>query len=233
MDSRDIFFQKLKAHSTSLNAKRQKMYSFSAKPTITDNQLRLQFIKRLTEAGGEVFVCSGIESVKLILCDVLANTKAESLVVSRSNLFEDNKFIDFVQKELPSCKCLLSSCENTFESRRSIRDSLASTFAGVGNAIAGFADSGAVAIQSTREEGRLLSLLTEIHIAVLFEKDLYQDLQSFAPRITTIFRDCSSSAITFIAGPSKTADIEKVLVTGVHGPRRFIVLLVLGEEDSL
>ncbi len=84
------------------------------------------------------------------------------------------------------------------------------------------ADSGVVAVESGPDEPRAASLLPSAHAAILRRTDIYPDLASaLASR-----GGARPAALTLIGGPSRTADIEKVLVTGVHGPKRFIVCIV-------
>jgi L-lactate dehydrogenase complex protein LldG len=97
---------------------------------------------------------------------------------------------------------------------------------GIGMALAGFADSGAIAIASTMNESRALSLLVDIHIAILPASRILPCLDAFADEMTRIARDGDSSALTIVGGPSKTADIEKVLVTGIHGPGKLIAAVM-------
>ena len=94
------------------------------------------------------------------------------------------------------------------------------------SAIAGFAADGAVAIASSKIESRSVSLLVLAHIAIVQASDVTEDLAAWSSELAERLRARESSAITIVAGPSKTADIEKVLVTGVHGPERFAVIVI-------
>ncbi|MDH7514867.1 MAG: LUD domain-containing protein [Bacteroidota bacterium] len=110
-----------------------------------------------------------------------------------------------------------------------VRDVFGSVFArnaaGVGRALYGFADSGAVLLVSSPFECRSLSLLVATHIAVLHESAIFPTFADAVESIEEYVRTSSPGALTLVAGPSKTADIEKVLVTGVHGPSRFAVVI--------
>jgi L-lactate dehydrogenase complex protein LldG len=92
----------------------------------------------------------------------------------------------------------------------------------VSAAAAAAADCGALLIVSSPEHGRALSLLPLEHVLLLRAADLREGLADCGD----VFEASSSAAVTIIGGPSKTADIEKVLVTGVHGPKRLIVLII-------
>ena len=87
-------------------------------------------------------------------------------------------------------------------------------------------DTGSLVMLSSREEARLISLLPPAHIAVLPASRLLtglDELFSILPRPAE-----QSSSMVLITGPSRTADIEQILVRGVHGPGEIHVVIVEG-----
>ena len=102
------------------------------------------------------------------------------------------------------------------------RDMAAGARVGISQACWGLANTGTLVLDSTAIEQRLVSTLPEIHIALLAEGSLLPDLPSLFSRIDPV----KSAYIAFISGPSRTADIERVLTIGVHGPKRLVVLCV-------
>ena len=92
---------------------------------------------------------------------------------------------------------------------------------GLTSADAAFAETGSIVISSGAGKSRLASLLPPIHVALVPESKLETDIFTW-----TAARQGDLPANTvFVSGPSKTADIEMTLVKGVHGPKRFIVIL--------
>lgn len=77
---------------------------------------------------------------------------------------------------------------------------------------------------------KLASSLPRVHIALLSSKDLLPDLPSAIARVADLLRDESRGerkpVVSIISGPSKTADIEMLLVYGVHGPHTLHVILL-------
>ncbi len=111
-----------------------------------------------------------------------------------------------------------------------IRSGLRKYLAGidVGLAMADFAvaASGTCALDSTNEEVRLASMICESSVLLVRKSTIYPDLPSIAP----LLRDMQSTGEpryhAFITGPSRTADIERVLAIGVHGPLELNIILL-------
>lgn len=82
------------------------------------------------------------------------------------------------------------------------------------------ADTGTLAGDSSRLDGRLASTLTGIHIALVPTSGILPDM----PTLLTRLHPDASNYIAMITGPSRTADIERVLTIGVHGPSRLVIV---------
>lgn len=95
---------------------------------------------------------------------------------------------------------------------------------GISSADYALADTGTLVLLSSHEEARMISLLPPAHIAVLPVSRLLTGLDE----LFTVLPDPSllTSSMVLITGPSRTADIEQILVRGVHGPGRVTVVLV-------
>ncbi len=85
------------------------------------------------------------------------------------------------------------------------------------------AETGTVVCTSGPQSARGSSLLPPIHIALVSEAQLVADLFDLFPRLAAGELPANVNLIT---GPSKTADIEGVLVTGMHGPGAVHLVLV-------
>ena len=77
------------------------------------------------------------------------------------------------------------------------------------------AETGSLVIKHCPEHGRLISLVPFLHIAVVEPKNFLPDLIDLFERLG---KEGVGGGVTMISGPSKTADIEMNVVTGVHGP---------------
>jgi L-lactate dehydrogenase complex protein LldG len=99
--------------------------------------------------------------------------------------------------------------------------------AGITRAELAVAELGALVQCSGDQGGRLLSLLPPLHIALLRVSDLVYTLADLSVALTdpARFPLGPPTGLALIAGPSKTADIEAVMVAEVHGPGRVEIVL--------
>jgi L-lactate utilization protein LutC len=104
------------------------------------------------------------------------------------------------------------------------REACAAADVGITSADYALADTGTLVLFSDAEESRLVSLLPPRHIAVVPVSRLIDSLDDLLGRVP-LPADATSSMV-FITGPSRTADIEQILVRGVHGPGDVTVVLV-------
>lgn len=93
---------------------------------------------------------------------------------------------------------------------------------GITTAQWGIATTGTLVLDGSRERHRLASLLPAVHIALLPAAYLLSELGEVLKSLPRPV----PPAVTFITGPSRTADIELQLVVGVHGPKQLHVVLV-------
>jgi L-lactate dehydrogenase complex protein LldG len=84
---------------------------------------------------------------------------------------------------------------------------------------------GSVLISSAQISGRRLNVFPETHVVVAHESQLTDYLDSALAKMQNKYKNQLPSLITNITGPSRTADIEKTLVMGMHGPKSLIVII--------
>ena len=92
----------------------------------------------------------------------------------------------------------------------------------------GIAETGTLVVRCDSEDQRLASMISELHVALLFEKDLRAGVFDVERELAG-FTGKPGSYTAFITGASRTADIERVLALGVHGPLE-LHIMILGEE---
>lgn len=84
------------------------------------------------------------------------------------------------------------------------------------------ASTGSLVQDAAAVERRLVSTLPNIHIAIVETSRIVPDM----PAVFSKIRPEQTNYISFITGPSRTADIERVLTIGVHGPEKLIIVFV-------
>jgi len=94
----------------------------------------------------------------------------------------------------------------------------------------GIAETGSLVLDSSSEDIRIATMLVETHVAVLPSSRIKPDSQSLEKELNSSFKTDSPSYTAFITGASRTADIERVLAIGVHGPQELHILIM--EENK-
>jgi L-lactate dehydrogenase complex protein LldG len=112
--------------------------------------------------------------------------------------------------------------------RDKLRQHCATVDVGISSADYALADTGTLVMLSSQNEARMISLLPPAHIAVLPVTRILtglDELLSVVPNAASV-----TSSMVLITGPSRTADIEQILVRGVHGPGQLTAVLVDSTE---
>jgi L-lactate dehydrogenase complex protein LldG len=118
----------------------------------------------------------------------------------------------------------LPGVQTGITSRDELRAACAKADFGITGAHYALADTGTFVMIASPQEARLISLLPPVHIGVIPDTAILPDLDE-------LFTQCpapaeTSSSMVLITGPSRTADIEQILVRGVHGPGEIYAVIV-------
>ena len=173
---------------------------------------------------------------KPILPDAISCFKSELEAINgQCILCEDEsdqflKIIDFLKsKDLPTIFCRDS---NIIKQLSKAGISTTNNPADFENMQAGIttceflvARTGSVIVSSAGESGRQMNVFPPIHIVIAKASQLVDFLTGALVSMQTKYGKELPSTLSTITGPSRTADIEKTLVLGAHGPKEFIVFL--------
>lgn len=88
------------------------------------------------------------------------------------------------------------------------------------------ARTGAVVLSAAQSSGRAMPVFAPVHVVVAYRHQVLDDTDEAIQFLLDKYGNCLPSSLHFAAGPSRTGDIEKTLVTGVHGPGKVLVLLL-------
>jgi L-lactate dehydrogenase complex protein LldG len=88
------------------------------------------------------------------------------------------------------------------------------------------ARTGSMVLSAAQISGRTTSVYAPVHLCIAFNSQLLFDVKDALQFLKEKYSNNFPSFVTFATGPSRTADIEKTLVTGVHGPKEVYCFLV-------
>jgi L-lactate dehydrogenase complex protein LldG len=106
------------------------------------------------------------------------------------------------------------------------KDFIKKAEAGLTTCEALLARTGSILVSSANSAGRRLSIYPEKHLVVAFATQLVPDIKEALLTVREKYAPKLPSMLSLISGPSRTADIEKTLVHGAHGPKQLVLFLI-------
>jgi len=175
-----------------------------------DRNLYVQlFVQSLEKLAGKVFVVPNPDAVPDVLGKLLDGKQA---VASNAPFLKTCGVQAFGQ------------VQSGFTDRETLRAACATTDIGITSADYALAETGSLVMLSSAAEARLISLLPPVHVAIIPRSRLLANLDEL---LATIPKPADqSSSMVLITGPSRTADIEQILIRGVHGPGEVYAVIV-------
>jgi L-lactate dehydrogenase complex protein LldG len=180
---------------------------------------------RVPQVGREQRIHSMLERVAALAGKTLhARSPAEArdyvaqLTNGRASVASNERFLrDIGVTDLPGVRTGLTD-------ETELRQTCASADFGISSATYALADTGTLVMMASNDEARLISLAPPVHIAIVPAERILtglDELHTVVPQPAD-----RSSSMVLITGPSRTADIEQILVRGVHGPGEIHVIVV-------
>ncbi|HYL37153.1 MAG TPA: lactate utilization protein [Bryobacteraceae bacterium] len=179
----------------------------------TDRNLRTRlFVQNLEKLSGKVILAPNAASATQAIQNILAGQPA---VASNAPF-------------LATCGVTsLPNVRSGFTDREALREASSTAVIGITSADYALAETGSLVLLSSPLEARLISLLPPVHVAVFPRSRILANLDELLRAVPLPAEQTSSMVL--ITGPSRTADIEQILVRGVHGPGEVYAVIV---EDS-
>jgi L-lactate dehydrogenase complex protein LldG len=163
------------------------------------------FAQEFTKLQGKFSFCANDKDLQEQLVKLIAEknwTKIYSVENKWNNILQNISIESYT--DLPSCEVSITSCENLV------------------------ARTGTIVLGAAQTNGRTASVYAPIHICIAYTSQVVYDIKDALLALKEKYGDGFPSFVTFASGPSRTADIEKTLVTGVHGPKEVYCFLVEG-----
>ena len=166
-----------------------------------DKELEMLFAEEFIKLSGKFAFCMDEADAKNQL-QLLFAQKKWAKIYSREKEFSSFLNPSLKSELLHDCDAAITSCHYLI------------------------ARTGAMLLSSAQDNGRTTSVYAPVHICIAYTDQLVFDTRDALSLMKENFGSKLPSSITFAAGPSRTADIEKTLVIGIHGPKEVYVFLI-------
>ena len=162
--------------------------------------LSVQFAEEFTRLQGRFAFCTDVHDLKLQLQQLLVEKNWTKIFFKEENIASLFNISSY--PNLAGCEISITGCEHLV------------------------ARTGTIVMSTAQQSGRTTSVYAPVHICVAYSNQVVYDIKDALQMLKEKYPGKLPSLITFASGPSRTADIEKTLVTGVHGPKEVYCFLV-------
>ena len=180
-----------------------------------------KFREEFERVGGVFYHVARIDDVPSLASRIAKERNAKRVITWASSVFSDGLGDRLRAEGLEVMEEPRGAAGG--DARARFREGASQAEIGVTGADLAVAETGSLVVISGGGKARSASLLPPYHIAVFGKGALVEDLEQVGVIFEAIHRDpdrnMSGASITFITGPSRTADIELTLTRGVHGPK--------------
>jgi len=172
-----------------------------------------EFELRARNVATEVFRIRRPSEARKVILDIVKETDARSVALVSCPLVESSGIID----ELRDNKVTV------YTKQDEIAENISTADIGISGVEFGIAECGSVCQDALAIESRLVSTLPPLHIVFMESSNIVPGIEDAIDVISGFFTE---GYISWITGPSRTADIERVLTIGVHGPSRLVIIAI-------
>ena len=167
-------------------------------------ELEIEFAEQFTKLQGKFVFCLNQQELAFQLNSLVRKQGWKKIYCREENMLKlmGPQLTEWLTDDLPGCEVSVTSCD------------------------ALVARTGTIVISTAQTSGRTVSVYAPIHICIAYTRQLVYDIKDALQIIKNRYGDRLPSLISFATGPSRTADIEKTLVVGVHGPKEVYCFLV-------
>ena len=172
-----------------------------------EQEIEVEFAEQFTKLQGKFIYCINRQELAFQLSSLIKKQDWNKVYCVEDKLIEPvaSQLEDrLIKNDLPNCDVSITGCEYLV------------------------ARTGSIVMSAAQKSGRTTSVYAPIHICIAYTNQLVYDLKEALQGIKEKYGTNIPSLITFATGPSRTADIEKTLVVGVHGPKEVYLFLVEG-----
>jgi len=171
----------------------------------SQQELEIEFAENFSKLEGRFSFCTDEKELVSQLQTLISLRKWTKLYSRETSLQEklsNAGFTTIYADDLASCDAAITGCETLI------------------------ARTGSIVMSSAQLSGRTTSVYAPVHICIAYTKQLVYDISEGLQQLREGYGQAFPSMVTLATGPSRTADIEKTLVVGVHGPKEVFCFLV-------
>lgn len=171
-----------------------------------EDSLDITFAQEFTKASGQFIYCENSNELKENLNSLVSENNWQNIFCQDTN----------IKKILNDAGIPFNSDDSTFIDME----------VGITNCEFLIARLGSIVVSSKQTAGRKLNVFPPTHIVFADTSQIVPDIKHALRAIKEKYNNSLPSLISVITGPSRTADIEKTLVMGAHGPKNLFVFLL-------
>lgn len=168
-------------------------------------EAEVEFAENFTKLQGKFSFCLSEKELVQQLQTLIGARKWNNIYCREEKVIsalQQNGFAQNFSNDLAACDASITTCELLI------------------------ARTGSIIMSSAQQSGRTVSVYTPVHICIAYTDQLVYDIKDALLRMKEKYAENLPSLITLATGPSRTADIEKTLVVGVHGPKEVFCFLI-------
>ena len=167
-------------------------------------ELEIEFAEQFTKLQGKFIFCLNQQELAFQLNSLVRKQGWTKIYCREENMLKliDLQLSEWLTRDLSGCDVSITGCEILV------------------------ARTGTIVMSTAQSSGRTVSVYAPVHICIAYTRQLVYDIKEALQIIKNRHGNRLPSLISFATGPSRTADIEKTLVVGVHGPKEVYCFLV-------
>jgi L-lactate dehydrogenase complex protein LldG len=172
--------------------------------TPLQQDIEVEFAENFTKLQGRFSFAGSVEEVAAQLQTLIQARGWQAIYCREESLIsalQQHGFTQTFTDDLAHCDAAITTCEQLV------------------------ARTGSILMSAAQQSGRTVSVYAPVHICIAYTSQLVYDISDALKNVQLKYPQLPS-LITLATGPSRTADIEKTLVVGVHGPKEVFCFLV-------
>ena len=197
-------------------------------PSTGPEELISKFVSEFERVSTKVWRAKNFADLDTVLAELVQGSQSGSAVISRNPLLKKVNLTDRLKILGVEARVWPESPVSP-EAERLFRNACFAAPLGFTGADFGLAETGSLVVSSLTEGAQLASLAPPVHVALVLESQIVASLEEALAGVA-VSRDLQSPSpgrsVVFITGTSRTADIEQIVVRGVHGPQQVHAILI-------